>query len=87
MVLKTKIILLITPTDYKITKNCSLLIKKENSNLTTQNPNFTELQKIQTHLLIGSLNTRGLNDLTKLTSLYNILLIQNILYLAYLKPN
>jgi len=60
MVLKTKSTPLITPADYKITRDCLSLTIRKNANFTIQT---------QTHLLIRSLNTRGLNDTTKLTCL------------------
>src|SRR5438552_11458603 len=70
-------------TNYKLTKDCSTILlreKKQNLNSSTpQTPNPIESQKTQTHLLIGSLNTRGLNDPTKL-----LCLIQHITDTKYI---
>ena len=70
-------------TNYKLTKDCSTILlreKKQNLNSSTpQTPNPIESQNTQTHLLIGSLNTRGLNDPTKL-----LCLIQHITDTKYI---
>ena len=70
-------------TNYKLTKDCSTILlreKKQNLNSSTpQTSNPIESQNTQTHLLIGSLNTRGLNDPTKL-----LCLIQHITDTKYI---
>src|SRR6266513_388343 len=70
-------------TNYKLTKDCSTILlreKKQNLNSSTpQTSNPIESQNTQTHLLIGSLNIRGLNDSTKL-----LCLIQHITDTKYI---